>query len=187
MRCLVAGLVMLASQAACSDPPLNCVQNLSTSCAALYPPTFDNVFTDTLIPKCSTGGGSCHTPEGHQAGLSFDPNNENDAYAQLLMASTTFPDRQRVAPGDISCSEMIERIYSTADRWHMPRGSALGPEEECSIVQWVAEGAERSPPDAAPPPPDAGLPDAPLARAPRSSSRCSPRRAAATATSRPRS
>ena len=162
MRCLVAGLAV-CGLVACSDPPLDCVQNLDPDhCTALYPPTFDNVYSDTLVPKCSTGGGSCHTPEGHQAGLSFDENKPDDAYNLLLMASTTFPDRFRVIPGDPSCSEMIERIYSTAKRWHMPRGSELAPEETCSIVKWIDEGAHRNPPDAMPPPPDAALPDAAL-------------------------
>jgi hypothetical protein len=144
MRCLFAGL-LVCGLVACSDPPLDCVQNLDTSCAALYPPTFDNVFQDTLVPKCSTGGGSCHTPEGHQAGFVVDPKDEDGTYQQLLMPSTTFPDRFRVIPGMPSCSEVVERIYSTADRWHMPRGSSLAPEEECSIVQWIASGAARTP------------------------------------------
>lgn len=164
MRRLFAAL-LTCGLAACSDPPLDCVQTIDTQCAALYPPTFDNVFQDTLVPKCSTGGGSCHTPEGHQAGLSFDKTNPDDAYAQLLMPSTTFPDRVRMIPGDPSCSEVTERIFSTASRWHMPRGSSLAPEESCAIVQWIAQGATRNPPDAAPPPPDA-MPDAPPVDAP---------------------
>lgn len=150
MRRLLAGLGL--ALAGCSDPPLDCVPDLSVTCTALYPPTFDNVFSDTLIPKCSTGGGSCHTPEGHQAGMSFDPTNPDDAHQQLLMHSTVFPDRLRVDPGDASCSVMIERLFSTADRWHMPRGSDLAANERCSIVQWVSAGA--------PAPTDAGLPDA---------------------------
>jgi hypothetical protein len=51
---------------------------------------------------------------------------------------------------------MIERIFSTADRWHMPRGSTLAPEEQCAMVQWVQQGALRNPPDADLP--DAGAP-----------------------------
>jgi hypothetical protein len=155
MRCVVACLALFAGLAACSDPPLDCVEPIDTQCAALYPPTFDNMFTDTLVPKCSTGGGSCHTPAGHQADLTIDPKDPDATYQALLMVSTTFPDRKRVDPGDASCSEMIERIFSTADRWHMPRGSTLAPEEKCAMVQWVQEGALREPPDAAPPPPDA--------------------------------
>jgi hypothetical protein len=139
---------------ACSPPPLDCVQPLDLSCSELYPPTFDNVFQDTLIPKCSTGGGSCHTPTGHMGGLSFDKTNEDDAYQQLLMQSTTIPGRFRVIPGNASCSELVERIYSTDDYWHMPRGATLADGEKCSIAQWVEQGALRAPL------PDAMLPDA---------------------------
>jgi len=61
MRRLAASLATVGL-AACSPPPLDCVQPLDLSCTQLYPPDFDDVFQDTLIPKCSTGGGSCHTP-----------------------------------------------------------------------------------------------------------------------------
>jgi hypothetical protein len=153
MRCVVASLALLGL-AACAPPPLDCVQPLDLSCAPLYPPTFDDVFHDTLLPKCSTGGGSCHTPTGHMAGLSFDKNNEDDAYQQLLMPSTTIPGRFRVIPGNASCSELVERIYSNEDYWHMPRGAQLADGEKCSIAQWVEGGALRVPM------PDAALPDA---------------------------
>jgi hypothetical protein len=167
MRCLLAslGLAIVAAATGCSDPPLDCVQGLDVTCAPLYPPTFDNMFRDTLIPKCSTGGGSCHTPEGHQADLAFDELDPDAAYHQLMMNSTVHPDRERIAPGDPSCSVMIERVYSSAKRWHMPRGSNLADNERCAMVQWVAQGALRHPADAAPPPADAntvdaGVPDA---------------------------
>ena len=157
MRRLLAGLAAVAGLGgtACKDPPLYCVDTLDLTCAPLYPPTFDNVFKDTLIPECSTGGGSCHTPAGHQAGLSFDKTDPHAAYLQLLMPSSEFPDRERVAPGDPACSVLIERIYSGTDRWHMPRGKTLADNEKCAIAQWVARGADEHPPDAAPVP-DAG-------------------------------
>ena len=160
MRCLAAA-ALSCGLAACSPPPLDCVQPLDLSCTQLYPPDFDDVFQDTLIPKCSTGGGSCHTPTGHQAGMSFDKTNPDDAYQQLLQPSTTLPGRFRVIPGNASCSVLIERIYSNDDYWHMPRGATLADSEKCSIANWVAQGALRRPtPDAMPPTPDAMPPDA---------------------------
>jgi hypothetical protein len=136
--------------AACQDPPLECVQDLSATCQPLYPPTFDNVFQDTLLPKCSTGGGSCHTPTGHQGGLVFDRADPDGAYHELMMNSAVQTDRERIAPGDPSCSVVIERLYATASRWHMPRGSTLAPEEKCAIVQWVQQGALRAPASSSP-------------------------------------
>jgi len=155
MRCLLASaalaMLITAGTAGCSDPPLDCVKDLSTTCTPLYAPTFDNVLQDTLLPKCATGGGSCHTPEGHQAGLSFDKNDPDGAYHQMMSNSTVHVGRERVAPGDPACSVVVERIETEIGRWHMPRGSTLADNEKCSIVQWIAQGALRNPVDATTP------------------------------------
>ena len=137
---------------ACGPPPLTCVPDLDLTCAPLYQPTYDNLFTSTFVPKCGTGGRSCYASEGAMGGLIFD--NAQDSYARLLD-----PFADRIIPGDPACSELVERVYSTDARWHMPRGADSLPDpERCALIQWVAAGAPRTPPDAAPP--DAPLPDA---------------------------
>jgi hypothetical protein len=154
MRRLLCVLGLGCAVAACTDPPLTCVPApaLDLTCAPLYAPTYDNLFTNTFVPKCGTGGKSCHASEGAQAGLIFD--NADDTYHRLLD-----PFADRIVPGDPSCSVLVERVFSTEARWHMPRGAASLPApERCALVQWVAAGALRAPPDAALP--DAALPDA---------------------------
>jgi hypothetical protein len=165
MRRFLAGLSLapalaLAAVSGCSDPPLDCVADtdLDLACSPLYPPTFDNAYANTFMPKCGTGGSSCHATEGHQAGLVLD--DPDVAYADLLAASTVDPMMMRVTPGDPACSIVIERIFSTASRWHMPRGSNLSAGERCALVQWVAAGALRTPPDAQLPDAGAGAADA---------------------------
>lgn len=144
---------------ACSDPPLTCVTDLDLTCAPLFKPTYDNLYTNTFVPKCGIGGKSCHASEGAMGGLIFD--NADDSYHRLVD-----PFAGRILPGDPACSELIERVFSTDAHWHMPRGmDSLPAPERCALVQWVAAGAPRTPPDAALP--DAGLPDAtPDAEAP---------------------
>jgi hypothetical protein len=84
----------------------------------------------------------------------------DNAYGELLE-----PGQDRVIPGDPSCSIMIIRTHATDFSIKMPPGSSLPEAEKCALVQWVAQGASRTPVvyDAAPPdaaPPDAAPPDA---------------------------
>lgn len=132
------------------DPPLECNTQVTTACAPLYPPTFENVYTMTLRPHCGAGARSCHSDSGMKGGMSFDT--IDGAYDALLE-----PGQDRVIPSDPACSVMIIRTHATDFSIKMPPGSSLPAAELCALVQWVANGAERTPgafdaavPDASP-------------------------------------
>lgn len=124
--------------AGCSSDPPRCI-TVDTSCAPGYVPTFDNVYANTLNVSCGSTNSSCHSAAGHMAGLSFET--EATAYAGLLAPSTIDPDRQRVDPGDPSCSVMIVRTDSPGASYQMPIGDPLSAVERCALIQWVANGA----------------------------------------------
>lgn len=141
MRSPLFAALALAVLGGCHDE-LVCVE-VDLSCAPLYAPTWDNVVTNTLVPSCGTGNGVCHSPTGARGGLVLgDP---ATAYQHLLGGGY-------VIPGDVACSELTERIFSSSSELRMPRGSRLPDAEACAIAQWVAAGA--------PGPADAGV-DAP--------------------------
>jgi hypothetical protein len=151
--CLVAA-VLAATLAACGEDPLVCVE-LDPTCAPLYPPTWDNVFDNTVHPKCGTGGSGCHEGVGARAGLRLD--DRDLAYVNL----TTRKDY--VLVDDPGCSQLLERVYTTSSSLRMPRGSRLSDAERCALSRWVLAGAP-GPIDAAVPvdgpDPDAGPRDA---------------------------
>lgn len=126
--------------AACSskDSELTCVTNLDLSCAPLYAPTFDNVFTRTMKPTCAQPGGACHAAAGAQNGLVLE--NEGAAYA-LLLGKTD--GRARVLPGNAACSLVTEHLESTDASQVMPPGGQLQQAERCAIEQWIQNGAKR--------------------------------------------
>src|SRR4051794_22171305 len=74
-----------------------CVEDLSASCAPLYTPTFDEIFTRTLKPTCSVSNAACHAAAGAQGGLTFE---DADASYALLLGKTD--GKARVVPGDPS-------------------------------------------------------------------------------------
>ena len=131
----LAALIMLASSATgCGDDD-DCVTVPVSSCAPLYQPNFDNVFSITLQPSCGVEGSACHSAEGAQAGLVFD--NADDSYAQLAGSGG------RVLASDASCSLLMSRLASEDDALLMPPGQRLSDEELCAITQWIEAGAAR--------------------------------------------
>jgi cytochrome c len=125
---LAAGL-----SAGCPDSPPACI-TVDTTCAPLYPPTFDNVYAMTLQNTCGSQQASCHSAVGLEGGLSFqDPQH---AYAALLAG--------RVMPGNPGCSLMIVRIDSPGASYQMPPGEPLSEPERCALIQWVLAGAPGS-------------------------------------------
>jgi hypothetical protein len=126
--------LLLAVEAACGSPQAQpeCV-TVETSCAPLYPPTFDNVYATTLAAKCGSDRVACHSNAGMKGGMSFQ--DLDTAYASLLAAG-----EDRVIPGDPACSEMIIRVSATGSA-QMPPGVDLSPEERCALVQWISAGA----------------------------------------------
>jgi len=109
--------------------------DVDTSCAPLYQPTFDNVYTNTLQGKCGSTNVSCHSAAGHMGGMSFaDP---ATAYAALLDST-----KRRVVPGDPGCSRIIVRTNGIGTDYQMPPGAPLSDEHErCAMILWVANGA----------------------------------------------
>jgi len=146
-------LALVVSACGGGTPPLECNTEVTETCATLYPPTFDNVYTMTLAPHCGSGARSCHSDAGMKGGMTFST--IDNAYASLLE-----PGRDRVIPGDPMCSVMIIRTHSPDFSVKMPPGSSLPAAEQCALVQWVAQGALRNPAEFDASPPDATPADA---------------------------
>jgi hypothetical protein len=133
-------LLFLLALAGCpQDPPPACTM-VDTSCMAGYPPTFDNVYKNTIKVSCGVDDNSCHSTAGHQGGLSFQEG-EMAAYTALMQSSGLDPSRKRVVPGDPACSLMIVRTEGVGKDYQMPKGDPLTPEARCALVQWVEAGA----------------------------------------------
>jgi hypothetical protein len=127
-------ITLTACAPACSDdaPTLTCVDDVDFgSCAALYAPTFENVYANTITRGCATGGRSCHAAAGNQGGLTLE--GEARAYEALSARYLT--------PGDAACSELVMRLYTDEPALLMPRGARLPDPEACAIGKWVHLGA----------------------------------------------
>jgi hypothetical protein len=123
-------LAAALSAGCASDPPPACI-TVDPTCAPLYEPTFDNVYSHTLRDTCGSTRSSCHSAAGKQGGMSFE--DEAHAYGALLAG--------RVVPGDPGCSKMIVRTDSPGADYQMPPGDPLSEPERCALIQWVAAGA----------------------------------------------
>ncbi|MFO7561542.1 MAG: hypothetical protein R6X02_02765 [Enhygromyxa sp.] len=130
---LLAGLLALA--AACGDdgpgddaPAPACLTIDYEGCALLYPPTWEQVWQQTISTSCSGGGSACHAGE---VGLSFqDP---DSAYAGLA---------HELVIGDPNCSPLMLRLESDDPEFRMPPGNTpLAAGARCSIATWIANGA----------------------------------------------
>jgi hypothetical protein len=100
------------------------------ACAALYPPTFANVYETTLRVGCGSALGACHAAGGAGRMSLASPAEAHEA----LLAG-------RVTPGDPGCSELIVRTHAEGASYAMPPGASLAPAERCALVRWVAAGA----------------------------------------------
>ena len=117
----------------CSEPDeLSCV-TVSSECAALYEPSFQNVFSQTLAPGCAVAG-QCHGSDAARGGLVISE--FHSAYSALL-------DNGKVIPSDPKCSELIIRMESKNRNIQMPPGNTLSAAERCSVIQWIAAGAKK--------------------------------------------
>jgi hypothetical protein len=124
-------LLVAGALAACSDAaPPSCVM-VDTTCAPLYAPTFDNVYSMTLKNTCGSSDVSCHSAQGRKGNLSFQ--DEPTAYAELMAG--------RVKAGDPGCSLMIVRTDSVGASYQMPPGDPMSEPERCALIQWVQAGA----------------------------------------------
>jgi hypothetical protein len=108
---------------------------VSTDCTPFYPPTFANVWNQTIVMKCALGG--CHKGSDAKAGM--DLSNKDNAYTELLTKSTT--SEPRVTPGDLKCGKLIVRLDTKGEVYSMPPNNPLDEATLCSIRQWIANGA----------------------------------------------
>ncbi len=131
---LLAIAIAGCSPAAGDGSEGSCIEELVLDCTPLYEPTFEHFFKETLTRSCAVAGGACHAAEGAQGGLSLDT--PEKAYELLLGG-----DSPRVIPGDPACSLLVARLRDTNDSLVMPPGHPLSPEEQCAIIQWIANGA----------------------------------------------
>ncbi|MBP9087713.1 MAG: hypothetical protein KBG15_16440 [Kofleriaceae bacterium] len=122
-----------ATSLGCSDFPPTCI-TLAPTCQPLYPPTFENVYNNTIAKKCGGDSTSCHSREGMRGGL--DLTDRATAFAALTSGSS-----RRAVAGDAACSGLIVRISSTGHAWSMPPEAPLGEAERCALEQWVQNGA----------------------------------------------
>ena len=136
LAALAAGA--LGVLAGCHDVPPKCI-NVDLSCAPLYPPTFDNVWTNTLNVSCGSTKSSCHSNSNKAGGMTFA--DEATSYTELLSTAHIDPSRLRVDPGDAACSLLIVRTDSPGQWYQMPQGTPLSAPERCALVQWVQSGA----------------------------------------------
>lgn len=145
----MAALALVAALCGCDggadDGPTEapaCVDVSPSTCAPLYTPSFDEVYTRTLMPSCATGGGSCHgnaDATGAEAhGLFID--DAEATHARLLQdrGDATF-----VVAGDAACSSLVVRLLVDDDVLRMPVGASLSEGEICSVAQWIENGAQR--------------------------------------------
>jgi len=109
-------------------------QAQAAACTPQYEPTFDNVYQNTILTRCATGGGSCHLAGAAKGGLVLE--GIDAAYDGLVTAG-------RVVAGDPECSLVIRRLEATRDRGMMPPGTPLTEPERCAVTLWVRQGAER--------------------------------------------
>ena len=134
---------LLWSIAACApthDPHVHCVESGTIECSPLYPPSFDEVYANTLTPKCAIGGTSCHGDGNASSGLDLS-GSADAAYAALISPEQGAP---YIVPGDTHCGHLIYHLESTKPGAMMPPGSQLSEEERCAIRKWIASGAQRT-------------------------------------------
>jgi len=130
-KMLIPLAVLFGGLAGCTSDAMPACITVDTTCAPLYMPTFDNIYTRTLRDSCGSQRSSCHSAAGRQGGMSFE--DETQAFAALRAG--------RVVPGDPGCSTMIVRTDSPGASYQMPPGDALSAAERCVLIQWVAAGA----------------------------------------------
>lgn len=120
------------------DGAESCLAPLERECGILWS-DYDAIYEGLIVPRCGsgTGTGFCHGAGGPTA---LDLSERELAYQALLGAVTSEP---AVIPFDPECSELAKRLASTDPAYRMPRGGQVSREELCSVVHWIAEGAER--------------------------------------------
>jgi hypothetical protein len=112
---------------------------VNTDCTLAYEPTFDNVWQYTLKVSCATF--MCHSGATPTGSMSLE--DKDQAYTNLLSKSTTGD--PRVSPGDTMCGKALVRLNTKGESYSMPPTHPLPADQLCSINQWIAMGAKKTP------------------------------------------
>jgi hypothetical protein len=108
-----------------------CVEIDYEGCALLYPPTWEQVWQQTISSTCSGGGSACHAGD---VGLTFG--DQATAYEGLM---------HEIVAGDPACSPVMLRLESDDPDFRMPPGNTpLSAGARCSIATWIADGASQN-------------------------------------------
>ncbi|MBX3232405.1 MAG: hypothetical protein KIT84_22535 [Labilithrix sp.] len=130
--------IMLAATGCPNTPaerPVVCLEAGSLApCTPAYDPTYDNVYANAFQPSCAKTGFSCHSPEGRQGGLDFF--DKEGVFAAMH-------EQRVVRAGSPECSDVVQRIISTDGFFRMPPGANISAEQQCAIITWIANGANR--------------------------------------------
>jgi len=128
-------LAMSLALGACSgDDGGDCDPDLiDTACTPQYEPTWDNIFANTITPNCAPPGTACHASEGNRAGLTLEDIDES--FSRLKGAA--------IVDGDACASQLAFRVTSVSPIVQMPPGAPLDAGEQCAIIQWIEDGAQR--------------------------------------------
>ncbi len=114
-----------------------CVPREASACTPLYEPSWDRVFSQTIVPRCGTAGSACHgdsSAAGAGGGL---------VVSDLAATRAVLLDAGFVVAGDAACSTLVVRLDIDDDTLRMPPGAqALGEGERCAVAQWVENGAQ---------------------------------------------
>jgi hypothetical protein len=145
------GIFVALASTACPGPA-ECTEDLPAcvelpfdpgSCAPLYPPTFDDVFDQTLSDSCAPQGSYCHSTPGSSGADAHDLvfADADQAYEALM---GDVDGRPFVDPSTPECSVLLVRLATDNDCLRMPKGETpLGAAELCAIARWIDEGADR--------------------------------------------
>jgi len=117
-----------------------CIDFDATACAPLFEATFANVFAQTLVNDCATGGGACHQ-DANALGAAEHGLHFADAATSYSLLLEDRGDDTFVRPGDASCGVLTVRLRTDDDALRMPTGSMLMDTELCSVLQWIDAGA----------------------------------------------
>lgn len=136
----LAALLVSGVLGGCSDGQPRCV-TVDAACTPRYPPTFANLYNNTLRDSCGSQSVACHSAAGRKGGLSME--SAEVAFAQLTAAGAG-----RVVAGDPACSEVVVRVHGRGESYLMPPGAPLLDADRCALEQWIAAGALLAPPPA---------------------------------------
>lgn len=147
--CMNFALLIIALTGCTPDTPTDegdsgvpeCVEYELDGCMALYPPTYDQVWTQTLSGSCGQAGSACHAQDGSGGAVN------GMAFLDPLASWEHMTDEALIVPGDPQCSPLFVRLATDDPEIRMPPGTGgLSPGALCSIGTWIEDGADYSAP-----------------------------------------